>query len=258
MIKEMTFVQPCILIPSGSLFISCWNHILLVSWWNRGKLSQRFVRVAPIWFVSFMTPLITVNRFMTVRTWINNLLTFTSADAWKLLSFNWAPQRPFLSPILLNIPICVWDVPDTTNRIRVDTTTTTSLEAHFAQNWFKVWSCWEKWQFDHTSSPKASTQIGRTSQNPPKMIWVHEIKTLFFQANLNLLCGKSKTFNDSFDVITLFHWDDSHVIFFVDPDEEIFVFFTFQSHVGDTILVLVNRCGWKLWSVLEDSFKTNF
>ena len=127
----------------------------------------------------------------------------------------------------MNFPVSVWDVPDTTNRIRVDTTTTTCLKTHLSQDWFEVRSCWEKRQFDHTSSTKASTQIGRTSQNPSKMIWVHEIETLFFQTHLNLLCCKSKTFNDSFYIITLFHWDDSHVIFFVDPDEEIFVFIGF-------------------------------
>ena len=97
------------------------------------------------------------------------------------------------------------------------------LETHSAENLLEVRSRGEVWNLDHGASSKASSKVGWASKDPSQVLGVHEIVALVLQALLNLSGGLGESLDDSLDVVALLHRDDSHLIFLVDPDEEVLV-----------------------------------
>ena len=55
------------------------------------------------------------------------------------------------------------------------------------------------------------------------MLRVHEVVSLVLQALLNLSSGLGESLDDLLDVVALLHRHNSHLIFLVDPDEEVLV-----------------------------------
>ena len=54
------------------------------------------------------------------------------------------------------------------------------------------------------------------------MFAVHEVVTGLLEHFLDLSGTKGKAGDDTLDVVALFHGDDSHLVFFIYPHEEVF------------------------------------
>ena len=117
----------------------------------------------------------------------------------------------------------VGDIPGATSGGRVNTSGTSGLETHAAEEVLEVLAARDQWDLDHSTSTETSTQVGWASENPSQVVGVHEVVTFGLQASLNGGGGLGESFDDSLDIVTLFHGDDSHLIFFIDPDEKVFV-----------------------------------
>ena len=97
----------------------------------------------------------------------------------------------------------------------------TYLETHLGADSLEVRSGGEKWDFDHATSSETSSEVGWASQDPAKVLGVHEVSAFSLEDLLDLGGGVSESGDDSFDIIALLHGDDSHLVLFVDPDEEV-------------------------------------
>ena len=56
------------------------------------------------------------------------------------------------------------------------------------------------------------------------MVVVHEVVTFLLQDLLDTFSGSRESVEDFDDGSTLLHGDNSHLIFFIDPDEEVLGF----------------------------------
>ena len=117
----------------------------------------------------------------------------------------------------------VGDIPGATSGGRVNTSGTSGLETHAAEEVLEVLAARDQWDLDHGTSTETSTQVGWASENPSQVVGVHEVVTFGLQAGLDGGGGLGESFDDSLDIVTLFHGDDSHLIFFIDPNEKVFV-----------------------------------
>ena len=117
----------------------------------------------------------------------------------------------------------VGNIPGATSGGRVNTSGTSGLETHAAEEVLEVLAARDQWDLDHSTSTETSTQVGWASENPSQVVGVHEVVTFGLQAGLDGGGGLGESFDDSLDIVTLFHGDDSHLIFFIDPDEKVFV-----------------------------------
>ena len=79
--------------------------------------------------------------------------------------------------------------------------------------WLEIFSRWEVWHFDHGAGAETCAQVWGASQNPAEMVVVHEVIALVLQTLLDGRCCFGKALDNTLDVVTLFHWDDSHLIF---------------------------------------------
>merc|ERR1711862_651380 len=68
---------------------------------------------------------------------------------------------------------------------------------------------------------RTSSEVGRASEDETKMLVVHEVVAFLLAALLDCLSSVGEAGKDGFDVITLLHRDNTHVILLVDPDEEV-------------------------------------
>merc|ERR1719219_1335219 len=92
-----------------------------------------------------------------------------------------------------------------------------------AQHCTEVFAGREKWNLNHGTSAESSSQVGWAGQDPSEMVGVHEIVTFSLEALLNGGGCASESFDDAFDVVTLLHGDNTELIFFVNPDEKVFI-----------------------------------
>merc|ERR1712071_303066 len=67
---------------------------------------------------------------------------------------------------------------------------------------------------------ETSTQVRRASQDPTKMIVLHELQA----RGLNLVARAHETSGDFAHITPLLHGDDTHMIFFVQPDKQVLPF----------------------------------
>lgn len=115
----------------------------------------------------------------------------------------------------------VGDVPGTTGGGGVNTGGSTGLEAHLLQDVLEVSAGRELGDLDHGTSAEARSQVGGAGQDVPEVIVVHEVVALTLEALLDSLGGIAEALEDGSDVVALLHGDDAHLIFLVDPDEEV-------------------------------------
>lgn len=79
------------------------------------------------------------------------------------------------------------------------------------------------WDLDHSASSETGSEVGWASKDPAEMLRVHEVVSLVLQALLNLSSRLGESLDDLLDVVALLHRHNSHLIFLVDPDEEVLV-----------------------------------
>ena len=117
--------------------------------------------------------------------------------------------------------VCVRDVIDATFGGRVDTASAAGLQAHLAADILEVGARREERDAHHGASAEASAQVGRAGEDPAVVVVAHEIVALGDQDLLHGLRGLGEAREDGFDVVALLHGDNAHVVFLVDPDEEV-------------------------------------
>merc|ERR1711887_385166 len=77
---------------------------------------------------------------------------------------------------------------------------------------------------DHGTSTETSSQVGWAGKDPTKMVVVHEVVTFLLKDLLDTFSGSRESVEDFNNGSTLLHRDNSHLIFFIDPDEEVLGF----------------------------------
>jgi len=115
----------------------------------------------------------------------------------------------------------VGDVPGAAGGGRVDSSGSSGLETHLGADGLEVRSSGEEWDFDHASSSETSSEVGWASQDPAEVLGVHEVGAFGLEDFLDLGGTLSESGDDRFDVIAFLHGDDSHLVLFIDPDEEV-------------------------------------
>jgi len=117
--------------------------------------------------------------------------------------------------------IGVGDVPGATGGGGVDTSGSSGLETHLAEDLLEVSSGRELWDLDHGASSETSSEVGWAGKNPTEMVVVHEVVTFLLEDLLDALGSGGESLEDFDDGSALLHGDNSHLILLVDPDEEV-------------------------------------
>lgn len=68
------------------------------------------------------------------------------------------------------------------------------------------------------------TEVGWAGKNVTEMFVPHNFVSIFLKVGFEFLQTVTESGEDFLDVTTLFHWDNTEMIFFVDPNEEVFGF----------------------------------
>ena len=123
----------------------------------------------------------------------------------------------------LSESIGVGDIPSSTNRGGVDTSDTTGLEGEGRADLLEVFSSGEVGELNHGSGSESSSEVGGAGEDETEMLVVHEVVSVSLEDLLDGLGRVGESNEDGLDVVSLLHGDDSHVIFLVQPDEEIHV-----------------------------------
>jgi len=117
--------------------------------------------------------------------------------------------------------VSVGDIELTTFGSGVNTGTTSSLESEFAAELLEAGSGGELGDEAHSSSTETSSTVGGAGEDVSEMVVVHEVGTVGDEDILDGSGGVAESLEDSADVVSLLHGDDSGVVLFVDPDEEV-------------------------------------
>ena len=121
----------------------------------------------------------------------------------------------------LSKSVSVGDIPGATSGGGVDSSGTTGLELESATNLLEVLSGGKVGELDHGTSSKTGSAVGRAGEDETEMFVVHEVVSVGGEDILDGSGGVGESDEDGFDVVTLLHGDDSHVILLVNPDEEV-------------------------------------
>ena len=68
------------------------------------------------------------------------------------------------------------------------------------------------------------TEVRWAGKNVTEMFVPHNFVSVFLKVGFEFLQTVTESGEDFLDVTTLFHWDNTEMIFFVDPNEEVFGF----------------------------------
>jgi len=104
---------------------------------------------------------------------------------------------------------------------RVDTRSTTSLEAQLGTDILEVFAAGKEGDLAHASGSEACSKVGRAGQNVTKMVIMHEVFAHALEDLGNDGGGFSESVEDGVNVVSLLHGDDPGVVLLVDPYEEV-------------------------------------
>merc|ERR1719198_23938 len=121
----------------------------------------------------------------------------------------------------LSETVSVGDIPGATSGGGVDTSATTGLELHLGADFLEIGAGGHKRDLDHSSGTESSSKVGGAGEDVSKMVVVHEVESCGLKGVSNDIGGLGESLEDVDDVVTLLHGDDTHVVLFVDPDEEV-------------------------------------
>jgi hypothetical protein len=118
--------------------------------------------------------------------------------------------------------IGVRNIVDTAFSFTVNTTSTALLKAHFAQDSLEGLAISRNFRdFDVDTASDTSTEIGWASKNVSEMFVPHEFVTGFLDSGFELVKTVAPAGEYLVHVTVLLHRDNTDVIFFVNPDEEV-------------------------------------
>ena len=117
--------------------------------------------------------------------------------------------------------VSVGDIELSTDSGGVDTGSTSGLESELSADILEVGSGRELGDLNHGTGTETSSEVGGAGQDVTEMVVVHEIGASGNEDLLDGLGGVSESLEDSTDVVSLLHGDDSGVILLVDPNEEV-------------------------------------
>merc|ERR1719353_382478 len=125
--------------------------------------------------------------------------------------------------------VSVGDVPGAASVGRVDTTSATSLETHFAKEGLPVRARRELGQHHHGASTQTSSEVRRAREHPTEVVVVHEASPLSLEHLLHLLTGTHETSSHFLDQLALrsgtiaapLHRDNAEVVLLTDPHKEV-------------------------------------
>jgi len=186
------------------------NHVDAIS-----GLASAIAALMPSCSADFFTGLSTGNLSLDVLSGLEH--AFPSDDVGNTVDEH-VDERDFG----VSESISVGDIEDSTNRLRVDTSSTTSLESELSTDILEVRSSGELGDGDHASGTETSSEVGRAGEDVSEMVGVHEVGSVLLEDILDGGGGINESLEDGVDVVTLLHGDDSGVILLVNPDKEVF------------------------------------
>jgi len=146
----------------------------------------------------------------------------------------------------------VRDIKDTANSLAINTTSASLLKSHLFEDGKEVLAAAHVWDFDVDTASDTGTQVGWASENVSEVLVPHEIVAASLDGRLKLVQTVAESCEDLLHVAVLLHGNNSDVVLFVDPDEEVF-----GSVVPDTsgIGPVTGHTGagekWRDWLVKE-------
>jgi len=146
----------------------------------------------------------------------------------------------------------VRDIKDTANSLAINTTSASLLKSHLFEDGKEVLAAAHVWDFDVDTASDTGTQVGWASENVSEVLVPHEIVAAGLDGRLKLVQTVAESCEDLLHVAVLLHGNNSDVVLFVDPDEEVF-----GSVVPDTsgIGPVTGHTGagekWRYWLVKE-------
>jgi len=78
------------------------------------------------------------------------------------------------------------------------------------------------WDFNVDASSDTGTEVGWASQDESEVLVPHEFVSVGFNSSLEFVQTITPSGENGFDVTVFLHGNDSDVVLFVDPDEEVF------------------------------------
>jgi len=117
--------------------------------------------------------------------------------------------------------IGVRDIKDTANGFAVDATGTSLLESHLVEDDLEVLGLTKLWNLDVDAASDTGTEVGWASEDVSEVLVPHELVAGLLDGVLELVETIAPSGEYLVHVTVLLHGDDSDVVLFVDPDEEV-------------------------------------
>jgi hypothetical protein len=125
------------------------------------------------------------------------------------------------SGLTVSKTISVRNIPSTSSGCGINTSGSTHLELELTTEFLKVLSSREKGELDHASSSESCSKVGRAGKDVTKMVIMHEIFAHGLESLSDDVSGFSKTVENGVYIITLFHGNNSGMVFLINPDKEV-------------------------------------
>jgi len=117
--------------------------------------------------------------------------------------------------------IGVGDIKDTADGLAVYATGASLLESHLVQDLLESAVGGNVWDLDVDAASYTGTEVGWASEHVSEVLVPHEIVAVGLDGGFELVETITPSGEDFLHVAVLLHGDDSDVVLFVDPDEEV-------------------------------------
>jgi len=119
--------------------------------------------------------------------------------------------------------VSVRDVKHATFGGGVDAASSALLESELAEKIVEFSMLGELFELHVNASSDTSSKIGWAGKNVSKMLAVHEISAGFLDVSFELVKSIDPSFPASLHITIFLHRNDSEMVFFVDPDQKVFL-----------------------------------